>query len=247
MDKLIFTAMSGAKQTVHRQEVIAQNLANASTSGYRAAMFAARAVPAGGAPGSNRAFAAEGTLGADLTAGPLQRTGRELDVAVEGNAWLVVQGSDGREAYTRAGALQVDQSGVLKAPGGFVVMGDGGPIEIPQDTQVSIARDGTVSAIPNTGSKNAVVTVGRIKLATLSPKEIVRGDDGLFRSANGNPAVADERATLVSGTLEGSNVNSVEAMVGMIGAARQFEMQMRMITTADTNARSAAQLLSLGN
>jgi flagellar basal-body rod protein FlgF len=158
-----------------------------------------------------------------------------------------VQGSDGREAYTRAGALQVDQSGLLRAPGGFVVMGDGGPIEIPQDTQVSIARDGTVSATPNTGSKNAVVTVGRIKLATLNPKEVVRGDDGLFRAADGNPVAADERARLVSGTLEGSNVNTVEAMVGMISAARQFEMQMRMITTADTNARSAAQLLSLGN
>jgi|LakMenEpi03Aug12_release.lakeMendotaPanAssembly.Ray.scaffolds.fasta_scaffold147106_4 flagellar basal-body rod protein FlgF len=246
MDRLIFTAMSGAKQVVQRQEIIAQNLANASTSGYRAATFAARAVPVGGA-GTTRAFAQEGTMGADLTAGLLQRTGRELDVAVEGNAWLAVQGSDGREAYTRAGALQVDQSGLLRAPGGFVVMGDGGPIEIPQDTQVSIARDGTVSATPNTGSKNAVVTVGRIKLATLNPKEVVRGDDGLFRAADGNPVAADERARLVSGTLEGSNVNTVEAMVGMISAARQFEMQMRMITTADTNARSAAQLLSLGN
>lgn len=247
MDKLIFTAMSGAKQAVHRQDAIAQNLANVSTSGYRAAMFAARAVPVAGVAGSARAFAQEGTMGADLSAGPLQRTGRELDVAVEGNAWLAVQGSDGREAYTRAGALQVDQNGVLRAPGGFAVMGDGGPIEIPQDTQVTIARDGTVSATPDTGSKNAVVSVGRIKLATINPKEVVRGDDGLFRTASGVPAEADDRASLVPGTLEGSNVNAVEAMVGMIGAARQFEMQMRMITTADTNARSAAQLLSLGN
>lgn len=247
MDKLIFTAMSGAKQAVHRQDAIAQNLANVSTSGYRAAMFAARAVPVAGVAGSARAFAQEGTMGADLSAGPLQRTGRELDVAVEGNAWLAVQGSDGREAYTRAGSLQVDPNGVLRAPGGFAVMGDGGPIEIPQDTQVTIARDGTVSATPDTGSKNAVVSVGRIKLATINPKEVVRGDDGLFRTASGVPAEADERASLVPGTLEGSNVNAVEAMVGMIGAARQFEMQMRMISTADTNARSAAQLLSLGN
>lgn len=245
MDKLIFTAMSGAKQVVNRQDAIAQNLANASTSGYRAAMYAARAVPAGA--GSARAFVQEGTMGVDLTSGPVQRTGRELDVAVEGNAWLAVQGSDGREAYTRAGALQLDQNGILRAPGGFAVMGDGGPIEIPQDTQISIARDGTVSAVPDTGSKNAVVSVGRIKLATLNPKEVVRGDDGLFRNTSGTPAEADDRASLVSGALEGSNVNPVEAMVGMIGAARQFEMQMRMISTADTNARSAAQLLSLGN
>lgn len=245
MDKLIFTAMSGAKQVTQRQDVIAQNLANVSTSGYRAAMFAARAVPAGAS--QTRALAQESTVGADFSGGPIQRTGRELDVAMEGNAWLAVQGRDGREAYTRAGALQTDQNGVLRAPGGFVVMGDGGPIEIPQDTQITIARDGTVSAIPSTGSKNAVVNVGRIKLVTLEAKDAVRGDDGLFRSSSGQALEADPRAQLVPGALEGSNVNAVEAMVGMIGAARQFEMQMRMITTADTNARSAAQLLSLGN
>lgn len=247
MDRLVFTALSGARQVVQRQDAIAQNLANASTSGYRAAMFAARAVPAGAEPGQARVFAQEGSTGTDFTGGPLMQTGRELDVAPQLHAWIAVQGGDGREAYTRAGALQIDAAGILRAPGGFAVLGDGGPIEIPQDTQITIAPDGTVSAIPATGAKNAVVSVGRIKIASLDPKGIVRGDDGLFRTADGKPAELDDQARLRSGTLEASNVNVVESMVGMIGAARQFEMQMRMISTADNNARSAAQLLTLGN
>lgn len=244
MDKLIFTALSGARQSVYRQDVIAQNLANASTSGYRAATFATRSAPAGD---GSRVFALETTTGADLRGGPLQRTGRELDVAVDGDAWLSVQGNDGQEAYTRAGSLQVDANGVLRAPGGYPVMGDGGPIAIPPDSKITIARDGTISATPQTGNKTATVAVGRIKLAALPAGEAVRGDDGLFRARDGAPAPADPRAQLVSGTLEGSNVNVVETMVGMIGAARQFEMQMKMISTADTNARSAAQLLSVTN
>lgn len=245
MDRLIFTAISGARHAQQRQEALAQNIANVSTGGYRAAMFAAKSVPVPGSGTQTRAFALEATTGADFSQGPIQRTGRELDVAVEGDAWLTVQGRDGREAYTRAGALKVDANGQLLAPGGQPVMGEGGPIAIPPDSTISIARDGTVSAIPDSGSLTAVVNVGKIKLAALDARQAVRGDDGLFRTANGNPAPADERATLVSGALEGSNVNAAEAMVGMISASRQFELQMRLLTTAETNARSAAQLLSI--
>lgn len=245
MDRLVFTAMSGARHAQHRQDTLAQNIANVSTSGFRAATYAARAVPVQGSGAQTRAFALEATTGADFTPGPLQRTGRELDVAVEGNAWLTVQGRDGREAYTRAGSLRVDANGALLAPGGYPVMGEAGPIAIPPDSTISIATDGTVSAIPDSGSLNAVVNVGKIKLVTLEPKQAQRSDDGLFRMANGGDAPADPRATLVSGALEGSNVNAAEAMVSMISASRQFELQMRLLTTAETNARSAAQLLSV--
>jgi len=175
----------------------------------------------------------------------MQRTGRELDVAMEGDAWLTVQGRDGREAYTRAGALRVDSNGALLAPGGQPVMGEGGPLVIPPDSTVSIAPDGTVSAIPDSGSLNAVVTAGRIKLVTLDPKQTQRSDDGLFRPINGNPVPADERARLTSGALESSNVNAAEAMVSMIGVARHFDLQMRLLTTAENNARAATQLLSV--
>jgi flagellar basal-body rod protein FlgF len=245
MDRLVFTAMNGARQTQSRLDTLAQNLANVSTTGYRAATYAARAVPVPGAGTGTRVYAMEATTGADFAPGQIQRTGRELDVAAEGDAWLTVQGRDGREAYTRAGALSVDANGALLAPGGYPVMSESGPIALPPDSTISIAPDGTVSALPGNGSGNAVVNVGRIKLVALDPKQAQRSDDGLFRTANGNPLPADERATLASGALEGSNVNPAEAMVNMIGASRQFELQMRLLTSAEDNSRSASQLLSV--
>jgi flagellar basal-body rod protein FlgF len=247
MDKLIFTAMTGAKHAQQRQDTVAQNIANVSTGGYRAAMHAARAVPVDGKGLATRAFTQEATTGADFSPGVIQRTGRELDVAMEGNAWLTVQGRDGREAYTRAGALRVDPNGALLGPGGNPVMGEGGPLAIPPDSTISISPDGTVSAIPDSGSLNAVVNVGKIKLVTLDAKQAQRGDDGLFRTIDGKPAQADANARLASGALESSNVNPAEAMVSMIGVARHFELQMRLLTTAENNARAAAQLLSISN
>ncbi len=247
MDKLIFTAMTGAKHAQQRQDTVAQNIANVSTGGYRAAMYAARAVPVQGQGAPTRTFAQEATTGADFSPGVMQRTGRDLDVAMEGNAWLTVQGRDGKEAYSRAGALRVDANGALLGPGGNAVMGEGGPLAIPPDSTISIASDGTVSAIPANGTLAAVVNVGRIKLVTLDAKQAQRGDDGLFRTLNGQPAPADANARLAAGALEGSNVNPAEAMVSMIGVARHFELQMRLLTTAENNARSAAQLLSINN
>ncbi len=245
MDKLIFTAMTGAKQAQQRQDTVAQNIANVSTGGYRAAMVAARAVPVEGKGLQTRAFTQEATTGSDFSPGVIQRTGRELDVAMEGNAWLTVQGRDGREAYTRAGALRVDPNGALLGPAGNPVVSESGPIAIPPDSTISIAPDGTVSAIPDGGAQSAVVNVGKIKLVTLDAKQAQRGDDGLYRLTDGKPAPADANARVASGALESSNVNPAEAMVAMIGVARHFELQMRLLTTAENNARSAAQLLSV--
>ncbi len=247
MDKLIYTAMTGAKHAQQRQDTVAQNIANVSTGGYRAVMAAARAVPVDGQGLATRAFAQEMTTGADFSPGVMQRTGRELDVAMEGNAWLTVQGRDGREVYTRAGALRVDPNGALLGPGGNPVMGEGGPLAIPPDSTISISPDGTVSAIPDSGAQSAVVIVGRIKLVTLDAKTAQRGDDGFFRTVGGAPAPADANARLASGALESSNVNPAEAMVSMIGVARHFELQMRLLSTAENNARSASQLLSVSN
>lgn len=248
MDKLIYTAMSGAKSLVQRQDNIASNLANASTPGFRAELLALRAVPveAGARGGVNgRMFAQETTVGSDMTPGPVQRTGRDLDVAIEGRGWIAVQGRDGREAYTRAGSLQLDANGALQTAGGQPVLGEGGPLVLPPDSTVEIARDGTISATPASGPRTAVVVVGRLKLVNPEDTQMKRGEDGLFRTADGQPAQADPRVTLATGAVEGSNVNPVEAMVGMIGAARQFDMQMKLISTADANAKSATQLLSV--
>lgn len=244
MDRLIYTSMTGAKHLFNRQAVLANNLANASTPGFRADLVAQRAVPTqGGAPGA-RIFSLETTTGSDFTPGPMLATGRALDVAVQGSGWIAVQGLDGNEAYTRAGNLQVNVDGTLTLPNGLPVLGDGGPITVPADAKLQIAADGTISA--KTANSPTVNQVGRIKLVNPEANALTKGLDGLFRTRNGEPADADPNVRVADGTLEGSNVNVVEAMVGMIAAARQFEMQMKMLAVAEQNEQKAGSLLSGG-
>jgi len=241
MDRMIYLSMSGAKATMQRQDVLANNLANASTTGFRAELQAFRAVPVRGDGASTRVYALETTTGYDPAAGPAQQTGRPLDVALQGNAWLAVQGFDGTEAYTRMGSLQVDAEGTLMTSGGRTVLGDGGPIQLPIDSTPQIAADGTVTVRQPNGS---MTPVGRLKLVT-PEAPLSRGDDGLFRAPEGD-LPADPNARLQDGALEGSNVNPIENMVAMIVAARQFEAQMKMLQTAEKDEQSAGQLLSLG-
>jgi flagellar basal-body rod protein FlgF len=240
MDRLIYTSMSGAKATLHRQEVLAHNLANAATNGFRAEMAALRAVPVRGDGASTRVFTLETTIGYDATPGVMQTTGRSLDVALKGQSWLAVQGLDGTEAYTRAGMLEVNAEGTLVDQGGRAILSDGGPITVPANAQVEIASDGTVSArVGNQQPQN----IGRLKLVTPEEK-MQRGEDGLFRAANGDPLPADANARLQSGSLEGSNVNAVETMVAMISAARQFEHQMKILQSVEQQEQGAAKLLA---
>lgn len=240
MDRMIYLSMSGAKATMQRQDVLANNLANASTTGFRAELQAFRAVPVRGDGASTRVYALETTTGYDPSAGPVTATGRPLDVAMGGNAWLAVQGLDGTEAYTRMGSLQTNAEGQLMTSGGTTVLGDGGPITLPPNTTPSIAPDGTVSVRQANGS---ITPVGRLKLVT-PDAPLQRGDDGLFRAAAGD-LPADPTARLQDGALEGSNVNPIENMVAMIAAARQFEAQMKMLQTAESDEKAAASLLSL--
>ena len=245
MDRLIYTAMTGAKQTMARQDTLAHNLANATTTGFRANTTAFRAVPLQGPGAGTRVFAIESTPGTDFSTGPIQQTGRELDVAVNGDGFIAVQARDGSEAYTRAGNLQMDQDGKLVTNDGLPVLGDGGPIEIPADTRVHIAYDGTLSALDQTGKLNNVNVIGRLKLVNPPVNELTRGGDGLFRAKTGEAFPLDDTVTVTSGVIEGSNVNVVEAMVGIIAAARQFEMQMKMLSTAEADSRAASQLLNI--
>jgi flagellar basal-body rod protein FlgF len=239
MDRMIYLSMAGAKMNMQRQEVLSHNLANVSTTGFRAELQAVRAVPVRGDGASTRVYALDTTVGYDDSAGPVNFTGRALDVAMRGKAMLTVQGLDGTEAYTRAGSLAVDSQGNLLTQSGLPVMGDGGPINLPPDTKVNIAPDGTVSVRQQDGN---VTPVGRLKLVTPEAK-LVRGDDGLFRSPDGD-LLADATAQLQDGALEGSNVNPIETMVSMITAARQFEAQIKMMQTAEQDEKAAAQLLS---
>jgi flagellar basal-body rod protein FlgF len=239
MDRMIYLSMAAAKATMHRQDVVSHNLANVSTNGFRAELAAFRAVPVRGDGASSRVYALESTVGYSTAPGVVQTTGRPLDVAVKGNSWLAVQALDGTEAYTRAGALEVNAEGVLTDLQGRPVVGDGGPLTIPANAEVEVAADGTVSAKVG---RERPQPLGRLKLVT-PEAPLQRGTDGLFRAAEGDLA-ADPAARVQSGALEGSNVNAVESMVAMIAAARQFEQQMKALQTAEQKEQSATKLLS---
>lgn len=244
MDRLIYTAMTGANAAAHRQSVLSHNLANVSTNGFRAELSTYRAVPLRGEGATTRVFALEATAGHRSAPGPALRTGRDLDAMPTGNSWFAVQAPDGTEAYTRNGAFEVSPEGILMTTTGLPVLSDGGaPINIPPNAAVSIGFDGTISAKV---AGQPQTTVARLKLATPTEDDpLKRGNDGLFRTRSGDPLPNDANARMMVGVLEGSNVNAVETMVGMIQTARQFEVQMRLLQTAESNDRNASQLLSL--
>lgn len=248
MDRMIYVAMSGAKAVTSRQDTIAHNLANINTTGFRAQLAAFRSAPQQGPGLPTRAYSVETTPAIDLSPGVIQQTGRALDVAVNGRGMIAVQDNTGQEAYTRDGHFSVNNEGVLVSATGRIVLGDGGPISIPPDHDILIAKDGTVSAVPLTGGRANAQSVGRIKLVALPEDDpsvqLVRGEDGLFRTVNGDALPLNETQELATGALEGSNVNAVEMLVNMISVSRQFEMQMKLLQHAEANERSAAQLLS---
>ena len=244
MDRIIYTSMTGASAAANRQAVLSNNLANVSTTGFRAEMSTFRSVPIQGDGAKTRVFALEATSGHVDTPGPVQRTGRNLDAMASGNAWFAVQGLDGTEAYTRNGAFEVSGTGQLVTNTGYTVLSDGGaPIDVQPGADISLGADGTITARV---AGQPPAAVGRLKLATPTQDDpLKRSDDGLFRSTSGAPLPEDANARMVSGALEGSNVNAVESMVGLIAASRQFEAQMRMLQTAETDDKSASQLLSM--
>lgn len=244
MDKLIYTAMTGASQTMVRQAAVAHNLANATSTGYRAQEHRLRAVPIQTNALPTRAFVADASTFDDFTPGPVQHTGRVLDLTVQGKGWIALALPDGTEAYTRNGSLEVSANGILQTRSGIPVQGDGGPITIPPDNEITIAKDGTISVLSSSGARSNPTAVGRLKLVDPPEKDLVRGADGLFRVGDGQPAQADPAVAVASGYLEGSNVNVVEQMVSMISLARQFEMQMRMLSNAEQNDRTATQVLT---
>ncbi|EEV2144714.1 flagellar basal body rod protein FlgF [Escherichia coli] len=228
MDHAIYTAMGAASQTLNQQAVTASNLANASTPGFRAQLNALRAVPVEG----------------------LSLPTRTLVVALQQDGWLAVQTADGSEGYTRNGSIQVDPTGQLTIQG-HPVIGEAGPIAVPEGAEITIAADGTISALNPGDPANTVAPVGRLKLVKATGSEVQRGDDGIFRLSAESQATrgpilqADPTLRVMSGVLEGSNVNAVAAMSDMIASARRFEMQMKVISSVDDNAGRANQLLSM--
>ena len=244
MDRLIYTAISGANAALNRQSVLAANLANASTPGFRAELSTFRAVPVRGEGSPTRVYVLEATAGYLDTPGAAQRTSRNLDVMAQGNAWFALQALDGTEAYTRAGSLNISADGTLTSSQGLPMLDEAGaPISIPAGSDINFGVDGVISV---SQAGRPPTTAGRLKMVTpTEAQSLQRSAYGFFRSRDGETLPADRTAKLSAGVLESSNVNPVEAMVGMISAARQFEAQMRLIQTAEANDKSATQLLGI--
>ncbi|MBI5330003.1 MAG: flagellar basal body rod protein FlgF [Betaproteobacteria bacterium] len=245
MDRVIYIAMTGARETTRQLAATTHNLANISTNGFKQELSVMRALPVLGDGAKTRAFVLETTPGTDFTPGAIQHTGRSMDVAVKGQGWIAVQDAAGREAYTRMGSLEVSPNGIVQTTSGLNVLADGSPLAVPPDQTISIGADGTVSAIPTGQGLNAVTIAGRIKLVNPEEKALIRGEDGLFRLKGGADAPADETVELASGALESSNVNPAEAMVNMVTLSRQFEMNMRVIRAAEDNDSSSNKLLRM--
>lgn len=247
MDRMLYLAMSGAKQMMQAQAVNNNNLANANTTGFKADLEQFRSMPVYGQGMPSRVYAMSERPGTDLAPGSFNTTGRDLDVAIRGEGWIAVQTPAGEEAYTRAGNLRVEADGILVNGAGQPLIGNsGGPITLPPFDAIEIGGDGSISIRPVGQPPNVLAEVDRIKLVNPAPDEITKGKDGLMHLIE-ERVVADPDAAvqLVPGALEGSNVNAVDAMVKMIELQRQYEMQVKMMKTAKDNDASAASILRL--
>ncbi len=245
MDRMIYTAMTGAKHILEQQTTTAHNLANSTSTGFKAQIDSFRAVPIVSSGLNTRTFVVDATVGTDFTPGPIQATNRDLDVAIQGKGWLSVQRADGSEGYTRNGSLKVNENGVLQTESGLSVLGDSGPITIPPDVRIAIGKDGTISSFQNLTSPGPANTVGRLKLVNPDEANLVRASDGLFVTQDGSQVTADPNVAITSGALEGSNVNVIDTMVNMISLQRQFDTQMKLLQNAENNAEKANQIFGL--
>lgn len=251
MDRLLYIAMTGAKETTLAQAKSANNLANASATGFKADLAQARAMPIFGNGLPSRAFVMTERPGTDFDHGSLITTGNDLDIAIKGDGFLGVQDENGREAYTRAGELRISASGFLETTGGRLVLGNGGPIQIPANEKLDIGADGTLSVRPQGAPANAVVVLDRLRLVNPALTTMRKGEDGLFRqqaaagAAAPPPLVPDANVQIVQGALESSNVNAVEEMIDMISLARQFEVNVKMMKISEDNDASLERLVQM--
>ena len=243
MDKYLYLAMSGAKQSLHAQQNNANNLANVSTVGFKASLDRFMATPVYGPGHPARAYVQDAIVGEDLSSGPIQSTGRELDIALNGDGWLAVQADDGSTAYSRRGDLRLDANGILQNGAGQPVLGEGGPIVIPEYESLVIGRDGTITIRATGQAANTLVAVDRLRLVNPQPGQLQRGEDGLFRTADGAELPLDAAVSVTSGALESSNVNPVDTMVRMIEHARHYETQVKMMAQAKENDEASARLM----
>ncbi len=244
MDSVLYLSSSAATELMQAQTLHANNLANAGTGGFKADLAQARAMQVYGDGYAARVYAATETPATDMSPGSLDQTGRNLDVAIDGDGWLAVLRGDGSEAYTRYGSLEVDSAGLLRTGRGDLVLGEGGPIALPPFETVLIGGDGTVTVQPVGQDPSNLVQVDRLKLVAPERGALVKGGDGLFARADGLPEPPAADVSLVSGMVENSNVNVVNEMTEILAIAREFEIQLRLMQAVEQNDEAASELLS---
>lgn len=245
MDRMLFIAMNGAKQAMTAQAINSNNLANASTVGFKADFQSSLSQQVYGPGHPSRVYATVQNAGVDFAQGSVISTGRDLDIAINGNGWLAVQAADGSEAYTRAGDLKIDSLGRLTNGAGHIVIGNGGPISLPAHDKLEIGSDGTISVQPLGQPANALAVIDRLKLINPENNQMQKGNDGLMRMRAGQVAVEDASVSIVSGSLESSNVSTVNSLVQMIELARQYERQIKLMQSAEENDRASAEIMKM--
>ena len=247
MDKYLYLAMNGAAQAMLAQQNNANNLANISTVGFKANLDHFEANMVSGPGFSDRVYVTDEPAGANFTPGAITTTGRDLDLAINGEGWFAVQAADGSVGYSRRGDFRIDPSGLLLNGANQIVLDDGGPITIPQYESLEIGRDGSISILASGQAANTVVGVARIRLVNPPLGQLVRGEDGLFRTRNGADVPADASVSVTSGALESSNVNAVDAMVRMIDYSRYYEHQVKLMKLASENDAASARLMRMSS
>lgn len=249
MEPILYGSISGGKSNFKRQEIAANNLANINTPGFRADLYQAKSMAMtdanGNKIGGSHTFVAQGQNAVDLRKGEIMTTGRDLDVAIDGEGWLAVDAGNGKEGYVRGGSLRLDATGQLTTAGGLPVLGDGGPIGIPPARSIEIGRDGTISVVPLDGDAKVMAVVGRLKLVSIDKQNVVKNERGLVQTRNGAPLPADSEVKVLPGALEGSNVNAIDQMVSMISASREFDAHMNLLSTVDRISEKLEHILQV--
>ncbi|WP_341664455.1 flagellar basal body rod protein FlgF [Vibrio sp.] len=248
MDRALFLAMSGAKQNMQAMQLRANNLANVSTTGFRADLAQARSMQAYGEGMPSRVFSMTERPGHNFQQGSVITTGRDLDVTIQDQGWIAVLDSMGKEGLTRNGNLNIDVNGLLTTGGGNLVLGEtGAPITVPIPvSKIEVGSDGTISVVPQGAPADAIEIVDRIKLTSTNNRSLYKDVNGVFRSKDQNAEYeVDGNVKLLTGALEGSNVNAIGEMTNLIDLQRQFEMQVKMMSTAEDMDKASNSLLRM--
>ncbi|WP_417504381.1 flagellar basal-body rod protein FlgF [Marinomonas gallaica] len=243
MDRALYLAMSGGTQVMNAQAIHANNLANVSTTGFRSDFEQARSMQVNGDFHPSRVYAMTENPGTNFDTGPMQQTGRAMDVAVQGKGFIAALDATGQEVYTRSGDLQLTVSGQLVTGTGLPVVGAAGPIFLPPLDEIAVSEDGTISIIPQGGDGTQMTALNRLKLVSADPEALTKGEDGLVRTKSGEMLLADNNVQVISGFLEGSNVNAVEEMTSIMELSRRFEMNIKVMNTVRENENASARIL----